>query len=181
MWTCWKVMPPLQEVQIRLRLKYNMAMRVVEKNDGETLMPFQKQKSKRKRRQRVKRSVKLRPDTAPSRRAVSHGQGAARVRKVTWRRPRQPLRRKLTYSDLIYFQKSPSFCKYSRKQGSLGTRGRKCEATAVGFGSCKYLCCGRGYRTVAEVQTESCNCQFRFCCEVECDECVSNITSHYCL
>ena len=188
MWTCWKVMPQFGEVRSRLRMKYNTAVRVIEKNDGETLMPIARSKSKRSRKKlKIVRTTPIRPDAAPSRRAISNSVVASRVREVPRHRYRSSRRRqtgpksKLSPNDIIYFQKSPSFCKFSKNRGSLGTRGRQCEATAGGYGSCRYLCCGRGYRTVTETVMESCNCQFRFCCQVQCDDCVSNKTLHYCL
>ena len=188
MWACWKVMPPFKEVQQRLRMKYNTAVRVIEKNDGETLMPMARSKNKKnkKKQSRILRSTSTKPPASQARRAISHSHVTGRVRKISRRRyrpygRRQNSRKKLTPHDIIFFQKSPSFCKASKRHGSLGTRGRKCDNSTLGYGSCKYLCCGRGYRTVSEIKVESCNCQFRFCCQVECDECVSNVTSHYCL
>lgn len=83
---------------------------------------------------------------------------------------------------LVYTDSSPNLCKTNRKMGILGTRGRICNGTtsSESSGSCDYLCCGRGY--VAEVATveANCRCRFQWCCEVICDRCVYNKSSHYC-
>ncbi|XP_022254081.1 protein Wnt-11-like [Limulus polyphemus] len=56
--------------------------------------------------------------------------------------------------DLIYTTKSPDYCMPNPKVGSLGTLGRRCNATSDGTDSCDSMCCGRGYRryTVEKVE-----------------------------
>ena len=46
---------------------------------------------------------------------------------------------------------------------------RYCNVT--GTGSCPFLCCGWGYENVTEVLKKNCNCQFKWCCRVQCQEC----------
>ena len=193
MWTCWKVMPAFKNIQRQLRAKYNFAIRVIGKNDGKTLMLYSK-KSRKRQKENLKRrtrspsnhlnSLLYRKGRLQNKKHItfkSRAQMLATRHRQNFKRSRNKRRRRLTSDDLIFFQKSPSFCNFSRRQGSLGTQGRQCDASTSGYGSCKYLCCGRGYRTVNEIKTKSCNCHFRFCCQVECQQCVSNQTSHYCL
>nr|CAI5851832.1 unnamed protein product [Callosobruchus analis] len=53
--------------------------------------------------------------------------------------------------DLLYYQKSPDFCDRERSLDLPGTRGRRCNRTAIATtpDSCSALCCGRGYDLVS--------------------------------
>lgn len=79
----------------------------------------------------------------------------------------------ITGEHLIYSQESSNFCKRSRRQGSLGTRGRRCIPHVSGPGNCDYLCCGRSYTQHQIRVTKSCNCRLKtdYCCELICDDC----------
>lgn len=48
-------------------------------------------------------------------------------------------------TDLVYTDSSVDYCKKRREFGSLGTRGRICNARLETVGGCDVLCCGRGY------------------------------------
>lgn len=74
--------------------------------------------------------------------------------------------------DLIYSDESPDFCVANRKTGSLGTRGRVCNSTAMDISGCDLLCCERGYREETVVFEENCLCRFHWCCVVQCKKCV---------
>lgn len=74
--------------------------------------------------------------------------------------------------DLIYSDESPDFCAANRKTGSLGTRGRICNSTAMDISGCDLLCCERGYREETVVFEENCLCRFHWCCVVQCKKCV---------
>ena len=50
--------------------------------------------------------------------------------------------------DLVYSEESPDFCEANKATGSLGTKGRECNATSKGVDGCELLCCGRGYQTI---------------------------------
>ncbi|XP_070569794.1 protein Wnt-6-like [Ptychodera flava] len=82
--------------------------------------------------------------------------------------------------DLVYIADSPDFCKPSRKVGSLGTAGRRCNSTSLGIGGCDLLCCDRGYTEQTIVVTENCKCRFHWCCVVNCDTCTTRKTIHTC-
>ncbi|KAI2660540.1 Protein Wnt-6 [Labeo rohita] len=73
--------------------------------------------------------------------------------------------------DLIYSAESPDFCLPNRKTGSLGTRGRMCNSTALDVSGCDLLCCERGYRDETVVLEENCLCRFHWCCVVQCKKC----------
>lgn len=49
------------------------------------------------------------------------------------------------------------------------------------LGSCEELCCNRGYRSELELDMVTCNCRFKFCCQVECEYCLHQRMLHYCL
>ncbi len=73
--------------------------------------------------------------------------------------------------DLIYSAESPDFCLPNRKTGSLGTRGRMCNSTALDVSGCDLLCCERGHRDETVVLEENCLCRFHWCCVVQCKKC----------
>lgn len=50
-------------------------------------------------------------------------------------------------TDLVYTDRSVDYCNKRRKVGSLGTRGRVCNARLESVGGCDVLCCGRGHVT----------------------------------
>lgn len=83
--------------------------------------------------------------------------------------------------DLVYFEKSPNFCSYNGKTGTLGTSGRTCNSSSPGLDGCELLCCGRGLKTRTESVTERCHCTFHWCCHVSCLNCTSTQTLHQCL
>ncbi|KAL9973921.1 hypothetical protein ACROYT_G020440 [Oculina patagonica] len=74
--------------------------------------------------------------------------------------------------NLVYLERSPNYCVKSRREKTLGTEGRECKADIEGHGSCDMLCCGRGFRPTEFVVREKCQCKFKWCCWVECKECV---------
>ncbi|XP_048856439.1 protein Wnt-1-like [Brienomyrus brachyistius] len=95
--------------------------------------------------------------------------------------PEDPAHKPPSVGDLVYFEKSPSFCSRNRKTGSLGTLGRSCNSSSAGLEGCELLCCGRGYRAHAESVVERCHCTFHWCCHVSCLNCTSTRISHQCL
>lgn len=74
--------------------------------------------------------------------------------------------------DLIYSDESPDFCLANRKTGSLGTKGRMCNSTAMDISGCDLLCCERGFREETVVFEENCLCRFHWCCVVQCKKCM---------
>ncbi|KAK7881011.1 hypothetical protein WMY93_030600 [Mugilogobius chulae] len=64
--------------------------------------------------------------------------------------------------DLIYSDESPDFCLANRKTGSLGTKGRTCNSTALDISGCDLLCCQRGYKEETVVFEENCLSDYLF-------------------
>ena len=88
--------------------------------------------------------------------------------------------KKPAFRDLVYLDKSPSFCDRDARMGILGTRDRQCTLSGKGERKCSKMCCGRGHRTVKYVKTETCRCKFFWCCTVKCQYCKKNATKHIC-
>ncbi|XP_017027837.1 protein Wnt-2 isoform X1 [Drosophila kikkawai] len=89
--------------------------------------------------------------------------GAARAQKPVLDWPKR--------MELVYLEASPNYCERSLQSGSQGTGGRICQRNGHGPGSCDLLCCGRGHNTQHIRRSRQCHCQFRWCCEVKCEEC----------
>lgn len=84
-------------------------------------------------------------------------------------------------TDLVYLDQSPNYCEHDSTVGSLGTRERRCERnTTSSEHSCDVLCCGRGYNTHQVWRKWKCNCKFRWCCQVECNDCEDTIEIYTC-
>ena len=83
-------------------------------------------------------------------------------------------------SDLVYLEKSPNYCDFDPRTGSLGTVGRKCNRTSSGTDGCDLMCCGRGYNTHQYDKTWQCNCKFHWCCYVQCNKCSERTEEYAC-
>ncbi|CAG5105351.1 Oidioi.mRNA.OKI2018_I69.chr1.g2052.t2.cds [Oikopleura dioica] len=111
--------------------------------------------------QRIKLSVKKR-----------HTVGGHIVEEVELKDPNTREKRKvLPDDDLWWIQKSPNFCKPDRKKNILGTSERECDPKSEGDNGCKKMCCGRGYYKEQFKVIEECNCEFKWCCQIECEQC----------
>ncbi|XP_053386229.1 protein Wnt-6-like isoform X2 [Mercenaria mercenaria] len=83
--------------------------------------------------------------------------------------------------ELVYAERSPTFCDPRKKYGSLGTHGRICNPEAMGISDCTLMCCGRGFNTTQLTVQEECHCQFIYCCEIQCETCTSTRNISRCL
>lgn len=82
---------------------------------------------------------------------------------------------------LRYVTPSPDYCEPDPAAGSLGTHGRKCNASlGSSGGGCGRLCCGRGRRAVRSSRLERCHCRYHWCCRVDCQLCRLTTEEHYC-
>nr|ALS19765.1 wnt1 [Terebratalia transversa] len=95
--------------------------------------------------------------------------------------PVDPNHKQPQTNDLVYFEKSPSFCAVNLSLGWFGTKGRECNATSIGIDGCDLLCCGRPHKTETFKVKERCNCTFHWCCKVTCSVCEKTKTRHTCL
>ena len=90
----------------------------------------------------------------------------------------------LPKSQLAYSEDSPDYCIANTTLGSNGTLGRYCsqrrskDVSKEEKRSCRKLCTQCGYKVKRERRRiiMSCNCKFKFCCEVECQSCAKE---HY--
>ena len=83
--------------------------------------------------------------------------------------------------DLLYAEESPDFCSPNPKYNIKGTRGRSCSESHHASNSCEKLCCGRGYKTEIREEDYPCECDFKFCCTLNCKVCKRPKTIHKCL
>ncbi|GLD46085.1 proto-oncogene Wnt-1 [Lates japonicus] len=68
--------------------------------------------------------------------------------------PENPAHKPPSAMDLVYFEKSPNFCSYNGKTGTLGTSGRTCNSSSPGLDGCELLCCGRVTQRVSPLQAQ---------------------------
>lgn len=74
-------------------------------------------------------------------------------------------------TDLVYLERSPSYCEEDAATGSTGTRGRLCNDTSALADGCGVMCCGRGHDAHRYTRAWQCDCKFHWCCFVECSTC----------
>ncbi|KAI8430002.1 hypothetical protein MSG28_000449 [Choristoneura fumiferana] len=95
--------------------------------------------------------------------------------------PLRPRRARHARPRLRYVTPSPDYCEPDPAAGSLGTQGRRCNASAgAAAGGCGRLCCGRGRRAVRTSRLERCHCRYHWCCRVDCQLCRITTEEHYC-
>ncbi|XP_061433277.1 protein Wnt-9a-like [Lethenteron reissneri] len=150
--TCWRQLAPFGESGRLLKRAYDSALRVTGLANGATAdgggFP--------------RGPARPPPPPAPSSPSSPSSSGAAAAAAAA-SSSSSPLEMDLL---LFYLDDSPSFCRPSRF--SPGTGGRPCHRE----GSCESLCCGRGHNTQSRVTQRPCQCQVRWCCYVECKQCV---------
>uniref|UniRef100_H2Y6S2 Protein Wnt n=1 Tax=Ciona savignyi TaxID=51511 RepID=H2Y6S2_CIOSA len=89
--------------------------------------------------------------------------------------PREELKGEIPRNkELVYLEKSPTYCRKSRY--SKGTKGRVCKDER----SCDKVCCGRGYTTHVRLVRRSCQCEVKWCCAVHCNTCSERKKIHTC-
>lgn len=82
--------------------------------------------------------------------------------------------------QLIYSTSSSYICFFVFVSGSLGTAGRVCNKSSKGMDGCEVMCCGRGYDTTRVKRVTKCECRFKWCCSVECQDCEDTVDVHTC-
>jgi len=93
-------------------------------------------------------------------------------------------------NKLAFSLESPDYCKINSSLSSTGTLGRKCsrrkngpDVTREERRSCKNLCqqCGFAVKEERKMVEASCNCKFKFCCEVQCEKCLKEEVTYTCV
>lgn len=117
---------------------------------------------------------------------VNYFDGALRQGNTARTRELKTISRK----HLAYLKKSPNYCKRDLSLNILGTEGRECVRSKDKKGlsiaerkSCRTLCkaCGFKVRKVTAEVSTTCNCKFRWCCNVECEKCVTKQNNYFCV
>ena len=85
-----------------------------------------------------------------------------------------------TANDLVFLERSPSYCHLNETIGTLGTQGRVCNIHSNGEDGCTKMCCDRGWSTIKTKIKERCKCKFHWCCYVECKTCVKDVELTVC-
>lgn len=99
---------------------------------------------------------------------------------------------RISKHDLVYFEDSPNYCETDNSIGYLGTLGRECLKLEKGANktsvkkflrnSCKRLCknCGHKIGKVSYADVYKCDCEFKWCCSVDCKKCKREVSKYYC-
>lgn len=95
-------------------------------------------------------------------------------------KPYNPEHKPPSKKDLVFFEDSPTFCERDRRYGLPGTSGRPCNLSSIGVDGCDLMCCGRGHTVSLQTITTRCNCLFKWCCEVQCQNCTVTRANYNC-
>ena len=88
-----------------------------------------------------------------------------------------------TKGELIYFNNSISYCTPNPDYSIRGIAGRECTLNNNHTSSshhCNNLCCDRGHEEFIVEIPRACNCEFVWCCKIECDTCYEAESKHRC-
>ncbi|KAI6175858.1 Protein Wnt-4 [Aphelenchoides bicaudatus] len=88
----------------------------------------------------------------------------------------KPKDQKPPLNYLVFIENAPDTCSLRQANGTPLSAGREC----LNKQDCDNLCCGRGFISVREVHMVRCNCQFVYCCRVECQKCAENVERFFC-
>ncbi|KAK3744100.1 hypothetical protein QZH41_016789 [Actinostola sp. cb2023] len=123
-------------------------------------------------RKKFDRSTRVRPNSNKTKLLKTTRGKRGKRRKRKSRRP--------SASDLVFTKDSPDFCQPDPRQGIYGTRGRLCNKTSSHGDGCKNMCCGNGYNTIERSSKVKCNCEFIWCCKVQCELCEKDWFEYRC-
>lgn len=99
---------------------------------------------------------------------------------------------RISKHDLVYSEDSPNYCETDNSIGYLGTLGRECLKLEKGANrsslskfertSCRRICkkCGHKIGKYVFQEEHDCDCEFKWCCAVDCKRCTKNVTKYYC-
>jgi wingless-type MMTV integration site family protein 8 len=118
---------------------------------------------------------------------IRHMEGFVHSNKVSY-----PKVTRISKHDLVHFGDSPNYCETDNSIGYLGTLGRECLKQEKGANktsmkkflrnSCRRLCtkCGHKVGRVVYEEIYKCDCEFKWCCSVDCKKCKKKVTQYYC-
>ncbi|ODM89412.1 Protein Wnt-7b [Orchesella cincta] len=128
-------------------------------------------------REKFEGAFRVKPVRRSENKPPSHSNGKPTKLRL---KPMMKEMKKPTKKDLVYIEESPTYCDRNETFHVLGTKGRVCNKTSDGPDGCKLLCCGRGYQTLVREGVDKCNCQFVWCCRVQCEKCPYKRDEHIC-
>ncbi|GAB6018701.1 Wnt10p [Chamberlinius hualienensis] len=151
--TCWRSVTNFRRTGSILKERYRHAVLVAHANtgSGRNVLRIASVSLKKKRKKKKKEDIAATKSVSKSK----SNRGSSKPKN----------------NDLVFLERSPNFCEADPKFEFLGTHGRVCNKTSADTDSCDSLCCGRGYNTIRQVRTERCNCRFKWCCHVICEDC----------
>lgn len=209
MHTCWLKLPPFREVAQKLHDSLDQAIKIIYVGHYPSQNNRQKSltsTSTNTGNNSVKKSNKKRSSTVPQQHQQQLTSSSSSLQSMNgYRRSstfnqntnstngnirKRPVARSIGISastikptpyDLLYYEESPDFCVPNERYNIKGTKGRICSEAQNAVNNCEKLCCGRGYKKEVRVEKYKCECQFKYCCKLECKTCTRQKVIHKCL
>ncbi|CAK8673926.1 unnamed protein product [Clavelina lepadiformis] len=189
--TCWNRLKSFYEIGKKLKRAYNKAVQVESINNSNGSSRLIRLRRSGNRRQKFITKQSGRHITSPQttsrgRTSPSSTRRNARLSALNSNtnphRPPPSLQKAIADNrdelprkkELVYLESSPAYCKRSRI--SLGTKGRTCDSR----NNCQKVCCGRGYTTHVQIIKKSCECEVKWCCDLQCKTCTERKMIHTC-
>uniref|UniRef100_H2Y6S4 Protein Wnt n=1 Tax=Ciona savignyi TaxID=51511 RepID=H2Y6S4_CIOSA len=183
--TCWRKMAPFYEIGRKIKRAYDKAVKVGSINNSNGRARLIRLRRSRLRHRKLSGGSSITssltrhtlPPVSPT--PDSRLNLVANTYRTTTPRatlnPREELKGEIPRNkELVYLEKSPTYCRKSRY--SKGTKGRVCKDER----SCDKVCCGRGYTTHVRLVRRSCQCEVKWCCAVHCNTCSERKKIHTC-
>lgn len=90
--------------------------------------------------------------------------------------------RKVSPGRMMYFSRSPDYCKANPDYNIIGIARRECTLhdNSNSPQHCNNLCCDNGYEAYTFRRGKPCQCRFIWCCRAECNVCYEHVMKHRC-
>ena len=78
---------------------------------------------------------------------------------------------------------SIDYCMPNPQYHINGIAGRECtmnSSHASSSNHCSKLCCDHGAEEYEDIEYDTCNCEFVWCCYIKCDTCLKKVVKHRC-
>ncbi|CAD5221966.1 unnamed protein product [Bursaphelenchus okinawaensis] len=170
--TCWKVVPDIDEFARNLKHKYERAQQVTVNTDSNELIVRSQLAVSRTERYLQHDQFDTKSKQANLKSKYDYQLSNPQQFHYQYQLNTTPASR----ADLVFLDDSPNYCEIDQKNEIGGTKGRECANDK----ECDKICCGRGYDTKYEWQTEPCHCKFEWCCEVKCQQCERLVERRFC-